>query len=243
MSGRAPLRCLALAGALLGVLSVAGCAGTPHQEATALPREGFLGAALYARMQPGTGPNAPAFAYADRSVDARRYTSVVIEPVQLWRAPGTTDPFTPEQRQLVLDQFFAALRTELAKDFRVVTQPGPDTMVIATAITQAQPGANPMLSNVASFVPQARLVRNGVTLPTGSDPLTGSASGEIKVTDAMTGALLGAAIDRREAVMGVEVRTSRWDDVETITQYWARLIRFRLCRAQQKPDCPVPSHL
>jgi hypothetical protein len=72
---------------------------------------------------------------------------------------------------------------------------------------------------------------------TGSDPLTGGAAGEVRVTDAQTGDLFAAAIDSRGATAGARVRTSRWDDVVAVSRCWARLMSFRLCRLQQRPNC------
>jgi hypothetical protein len=141
----------------------------------------------------------------------------------------------------VTDAFYAALRVELEKDFQIVTSPGPTTLVIATAITQVREGSNAVLSTVATFVPQARLIRQGISLMTGSDPLTGGAQGETKITVSVTGELLGAAIDSRNASVGATVRTSSWDDVQAVTTYWAQLIRYRMCSLQGRANCQAPA--
>jgi hypothetical protein len=227
---------------LFAALALGACAA-PTSERTAAPAtpSGFLGAPTYALLQPGTGPTMASRGYVNRAADLRRYTQVMLEPVQFWRVPGDPEQLTPEQRQLTLNAFHDTLRSELARDFRIVDRPGPNTFVIATAITQVREGANPVLSNVATFIPQARLLREGASLMTGADPLVGGVNAEIKVTDALTGELLGAAIDSRDATMGARVRTSRWDDVQTVARYWAQLVRFRVCQAQARANCQAPA--
>lgn len=231
-----------IAAAFAGGLLLAGCSMPATTQSAAPPvQSGFLGASIYARMHANSGPDRPAESYVNPNVDIGRYNSMIVEPVQFWRVPGAPEQLGPAERQMLTDAFYAALRTELAKDFRLVSTHGPRTIVIATAITAAEPGANPALAGVATFVPQARLLNTGVSLLTGSNPLTGSATGEIKITDSETGELLGAAIDRRDATMGTAVRTSSWQDVHTVTTYWAQLVRFRICQVQARPNCQAPA--
>ncbi len=224
--------------ALLAMLAACG----PTQQAThrAVP-SGFLGPEIRALMQPGTRPDQAQQFYISPGVDIRRYTSIIIEPVQVWHEPGRPEALTPEQLKFAADLFYAAMREELAKDFRIVSAHGPDTLILSSAITQVSEGGPPALATVSSFVPMTRLLRRGASVITGSDPLTGSATGEMKVTDSETGELLGAAIDSRDGRTRAAVTTSRWDDVQSVARYWAELVRFRLCRGQQRQNCVAPS--
>lgn len=202
-------------------VTLGGCAGSTTTQRVAEPAtpSGFLGSETYALLQTNTGPNLATRSYVNRSADLRRYNRIMLQPVQLWRIPGQSEQLTQAQRQVLANAFHAALRAELEKDFQIVERPGPNTLVLSGAITEVREGGNPVLANVATFVPQARLLREGTSLMTGSDPLVGGAQGEIKITDALTGELLGAAIDSRDAAMGTRVRSSRWDDVQTVTQF------------------------
>ncbi|WP_144186568.1 DUF3313 domain-containing protein [Elioraea rosea] len=227
-------------GAMALLLSVAACGPTQQASHRAAP-SGFLGPEIRALMQPGTRPDQAQQFYVRPGADIRRYTSIVVEPVQVWHEPGRPEDLAPDQLQFAADLFYAAMREELAKDFRLVSTHGPETLVLASAITQVSEGGPPALATVSSFVPLTRLLRRGASVMTGSDPLTGAATGEIKVTDAETGELLGAAIDSREARTRAAVTTSRWDDVQSIARYWAELVRFRLCRGQQRENCVAPA--
>ncbi|WP_291297120.1 DUF3313 domain-containing protein [Elioraea sp.] len=205
-----------------------------------MPPSGFLGAETYALLRPGAGGETAQFFYVNPDAHLRRYDRIILEPMQFWRPPGMQQTLTAEQRQVAADLFHATLREELAKDFQIVSQPGPTTMVVATAITQLSEGGPPVLSTVSNFVPITRLARRGAAVLTGSDPLVGHVSGEIRITDSVTGEVIGAAVDSRDARAGIAVHTSRWDDVQAIARYWAQLARYRLCRGQERAGCVPP---
>ena len=222
--------------AACAILLMAGCGSTQQASGPAQPSS-FLSRETVALLRPSdTGSRL----YINPNVDFRRYTQVMIEPVQLWLVPGNAQ-LTDDQRRLGASALYSALREELGRDLQVVERPGPGTMVIGTAIREVREGGNPVLSTVSTFLPPARLVREGTNLMTGSDPLVGGAAGEIQITDSETGQLLAAAVDSRDATAGAQVRTSRWDDVQKVTRYWADQTAFRVCRVQQRPNCEAPT--
>jgi hypothetical protein len=129
-----------LATALCGMLLLAACDTTWQAAAPAQP-SGFLSPDIIARLQP---TEAGIRTYINPNVDFRRYTRVLVEPVQLWTDPGAAQ-LTAEQRQLVANAFYTALRDELGRDVELVERPGPGTMVVTTAITAVRGGGNPVL--------------------------------------------------------------------------------------------------
>jgi len=76
----------------------------------------------------------------------------------------------------------------------------------------------------------------------GKPLFVGEATIEGKVTDALTGELLGAAVDRRVGGKGPsEEKLTSWGDVEHALQYWAKNSRYRLCMARgEKTQCQPP---
>jgi hypothetical protein len=223
LSGLAVLAC---AGILMG-----GCAETRRVDPAA--PTAFLGPELVARLQPTEDG---VLAYADAAADFRRYRRMMIAPVQILIPPGGT-PLTAEQRRFVAGAVQDALRTELGRDFEIVSAPGPATILLSAAISEVREGGNPALATASNFMPLTRLAREGVALVAGSDPLVGGAAGEVKLTDAETGRILAAAIDSRDATAGMRARGSSLDDVVFVAQYWARLTALRLCRLQQRDGC------
>ncbi|MGG5890070.1 DUF3313 domain-containing protein [Falsiroseomonas sp. HC035] len=225
-----------LVAAVSAMALISACSST--QQAAAPPQpSGFLSRETVALLRPSdTGSRL----YINPNIDLRRYNKVIIEPVQLWLVPENSK-LTEEQRKVVANAFYAALREHLGRDLQIVERPGPGTMVISTAIREVREGGNPVLSTISTFMPPARLAREGANLMTGSDPMVGGAAGEMAVTDSETGQLLAAAVDSRDATAGARVRTSRWDDVQSVVRFWAAQTAFRVCRVQQRPNCQAPS--
>ena len=68
----------------------------------------------------------------------------------------------------------------------------------------------------------------------------GYAKVEAKLTDAETGTLLGAAMDKR---VGGKIFKDfdSWSDVKAAVNYWVKLVVFRLCLLRGEFDCKLPT--
>jgi Protein of unknown function (DUF3313) len=75
---------------------------------------------------------------------------------------------------------------------------------------------------------------------TGEPTFQGEAAAEAKFTDAETGELLAAGIDRRMGGRSLASAETSWTDVNNILAYWAQLVRFRLCELQGRAGCERP---
>jgi hypothetical protein len=72
----------------------------------------------------------------------------------------------------------------------MVTAPGPDVMMVQFALTDLV-GATPVLRSVSMLVPQARALVSLQYLATGTYTFVGGAQAEAKITDSVTGQVLG----------------------------------------------------
>jgi len=91
------------------------------------------------------------------------------------------------------------------KNFTVVNEPGPGVAKLSVALSDAT-SATPVLRTVSVIVPQAHtlnLIKAGLT---GTYAFVGSATGEAKLTDSVTGQLLAAWADRRFGTAAVRTR-------------------------------------
>jgi hypothetical protein len=70
--------------------------------------------------------------------------------------------------------------------------------------------------------------------------LVGEASVEIKITDAASGEMLAAVVDRRLGSGKIEKSVSSWEDVYNIFDFWADMMGYRLCREFGRKDCKRP---
>src|SRR5207245_3511031 len=123
---------------------------------------------------------------------------------------------------------YTALDQELAKQFQVVDQDGPDVMKLQVAVTDLA-AATPGLRTMTMLIPQARLLSTLKRGATGSYPFVGGAQAEFKVTDSVTGQVLVAGVDRR--IGGGNISTAaqwEWGDAENVMKDWAKLAVERL---------------
>jgi hypothetical protein len=163
---------------------------------------------------------------------------VIVEPVTIWTEGGTTS-VPQEDLKTAADYLHAQLRDQLGKDFQLVDQPGPDTLRIEAAVTGAQ-RANQMMVAVSSVVPIGAAISGSYEYVTGKPTFQGEAAAELKVTDAQSGDLLAAAVDRRMGGRALNSAANEWTYVNNILAYWAQQTRFRLCELQKRPGCERP---
>jgi len=111
---------------------------------------------------------------------------------------------------------------------------------VTVAITEAE-ASNPAMDTITSLIPQTRLLTGTKGIVAGGKPgLVGAASVEAKVTDAQTGMLLLAGVDRRAGTKSIGGSTDEWGDVEEAYQYWADKFRWRLCQLRGGTNCIEP---
>jgi len=222
-------------------LVMAGCSTT--QQVKVSDNRGsycpFLGREVCAKLTPTPTPGAfssEAMGTSDKSLAALRYINpdahwtqynkVMIAPVSFW---GGDDTSVSKADQLALTNYFTqALNTALSQKFTVVQQPGPGVMEIAVAIEEIGK-ATPVLRTVSMVIPQARVLSTLKYAATGTYAFVGSAQAEVKITDAVSGAILAAAVDKR--VGGGNIKTAaqwQYGDAENAMTDWSNLLATRL---------------
>ena len=215
-------------------LFLVSCAGT--QQTRSVEQSGFLGD--YSMLREGEDDEALRI-YKNPKTDWKSYTKVIIEPVQIWKDRGTKD-VDPEDLQRLADDLWSKIATALNSDYKIVHQPGPGVMRIAAAITEAE-ASNPVADTVSSVVPQLRILTGTKGLIAGGKPgFVGAASAEMKITDASSGELLAAGVDRRAGTKNLSGMTNSWNDVEEAYQYWAGKLKWRLCLLRGGSSCEEP---
>ncbi|MDH5429968.1 MAG: DUF3313 domain-containing protein, partial [Nitrospirota bacterium] len=97
-----------------------------------------------------------------------------------------------------------------------------------------------VLDTISSVLPTGYLFSGTKSLATGTGTFMGAASVEAKITDAELGTLLAAVIDRRGGAKRLPGSTAKWSDVENSFQYWASVLRYRLCQWRGERSCAEP---
>jgi len=164
----------------------------------------------YSMLRPGQEGEA-LLVYKNPQADWKSYDKAMVDSVIIWRDKNS--PLKDEWKadlQRLADYFWDKIVKALMPNYKIVNKPGPGVMRVTVAMTEAE----------ASFI--------------------GAASVEAKITDAQSGTLLMAVIDRRGGTKSLSSAFDSWSDVEESYQYWAKKLRYRLCRERGEMGCIEP---
>jgi hypothetical protein len=195
------------------------------EQAPKVEPSGFL--SDYSILQPGQRGEAM-LVYKNPEAVFVRYQRILLKPVRAWRSADSQLDRVPEQDiQRLVNLLHIEVAQALAKNFQLVGKPGPGTLTIEIALTEAAK-SNVPADVVSTLVPIGRGVSTLDRLVTGTYGFVGGAGVEGKITDSTTGELLLAAVDRRGGGKALSGVLRSWDDVEEAFRVWAERIRKRL---------------
>ena len=224
------------------ILLLSGCA--PTKQARSVETSGFLGD-LYPLMHKGLEGEA-LLVYKNSTVATiprGTYTKILLDHAQVW-GPPTTDATRQKEAQHVADLLYGHVYLNLSKDYAMVSEPGLNTLRIQSAITRADP-TNVVLRAVSTIPAPMNVLALGSLLKnlgTGKPLFVGDASIEVKISDAHSGEILGAAADRRVGNKRLDADSfDSWDDVHKILEIWADMVRYRLCSERGGSNCVKPN--
>ena len=229
---------------LLSIMAVmvmlSACAETRH--ATHVDKSGFLGEELYEKLTPGD-PSKGEFA-ALRWVDPKEsglhpnLKRIILDHIVLYRQPqhfggGESN----EASQELLNYFYNKMYVELSKRYEIVDMPGPGTIRIQIAVTDYEQSWV-ALDMISTVVPQLRAVSTLKMLATEKPAFVGAAQIEFKITEAQTGKIVAAAVDRRVGGKTIGKGFDSWADVKHAFDWWSELTAYRLCVTTGGGNCP-----
>jgi hypothetical protein len=229
-----------LIGAVGLALLVGGCAKT-YQVQGDVEKTGFLVDA-YPLLKPGKEGEAN-LVYLNPEARWKTYDKIMLDPVTVWLGKDAvakdTGVVPPDDVRALANLAYQKVSEQLAKDYTLVQESGPDVMRLSTALTDVEHGM-PFLDAVSTIHPVTHIVSEGKKLASGTHSFVGGASVEVKLVDSQTGKLLGAGIDRRAGGKTLTKGFGYWADVENILDYWAAKLRWRLCKQRGGTDCQSP---
>lgn len=168
------------------------------------------------------------------------YKKIILDPVVISKLPDSDlNDMTHTENHRFKELFEYKMREALRKSFKLVTHPGPDTLRVQFAITDAE-SSIPLLDFYTAVYPSARAVSLLERLAIGTESFVGKASIEGKITDSQTGELLMASADCRAGGKTITGAFDSWDDVEQAYQYWASQLNYQLCTKQGQSNCQEP---
>jgi Protein of unknown function (DUF3313) len=200
---------------IVGLTLGVGCAPL-RQRREAVKPSGFLGD--YSQL--AKSDEYPAYlVYINPSANWSSYNAIMIDSVSLW---GSSEKLSPEDRQMIAGMMYNALYDTLSKNFAIVAAPGVNVLRLRAAITEAR-GSKVALNVVTSVVPQLRVLTTVGGMAADTATIVGEASGEIEVTDSVTGRRLAAGVDRQTGTKALlrANKFSKWGDVKEACERWA----------------------
>ena len=90
----------------------------------------------YSQLKEAKSPSgAEVMRWIDPKVDIKKFTSVYIEPTQLYPKPQPTAKISQQTLNGITSYYDQALKREIGKDLPLATGPGPGVIVVRAAIT------------------------------------------------------------------------------------------------------------
>lgn len=216
--------------ALAASLAMAAC--TPITQTRDVEATGFLGD--YSQLKPGNeGEALKIYVNPNYQQTCKTYDKVMIDPIKIWVAKDSNlISVSTDDRQAMVNHLHGAMVSELGKEYTIVNKAQPGTLRIRAAITEAE-GSWVALDTLSSFMPQMLVLSKMKELATGTASFVGKASGEVEITDAVTGERIAAAIDGMAGAKSTIGVTGKWDDVNRIFDDWAGRLAYRLANCGQ----------
>jgi len=223
----------AIACSLLVLLS-GGCSASKQARSVSLKKSLLVDPSI---LKKG-GRGSALYGYANPKADFKRYSKVLLEPVLVLKK-GKLDLEDRENYQRLANNALVYLTQELRQDYEVVPAPEPGAFKFQLAIVDADDSdlASTVLSSVGPASIGLSLVEYSLT---GKQMGVGEITCEAKVTDSMTGELLGAALDRRVGRKDVTGLFETWHSADAALRYWAQRSRATLCLARGGAACVKP---
>lgn len=188
----------------------------------------------YSYLKPGPRGGADLL-YIKKDVNFSVYNKVMIDQVVFYFSEDAKyKGIDPNELKELADAFHKAFADELADDYPIVAEPGPDVLRIRTAITELVP-SKPALNTITTIIPIGLGISSLKRVVTGTHTFVGQASVEMEVLDSKTNELLAAAIDKKagkkyQVVEGIQ----KWGHVKDAFTFWAKRLRSRLDDLQGK---------
>ena len=216
---------LPLAMIAAGALLVSACTKTEKMQINESSLHCGLLGDVCGQLRPGS-KDQMALRYFKPSVQWTSYSKIMIDPVTFWGGPSTTVPASDQQ--MLTNYTSQQLKKHVGEKLQIVDQPGPGVLKLSVAMTDAET-ATPVLRSISMIVPQAHILSNLKYLATGTFPFVGGAQMEAKITDSMSGELLGAVADKRIGGGSPEAGFQwQWGDAENAIDHWCDLAAERL---------------
>lgn len=228
------MQCFVLFAALAALAAVAAGCGGSYQARNVDLKPVLVGPEVLVK---GTGDQA-LYRYVNDKVDLKQYNAAIVDPVLVMKNGKLSDDERKEYQKLA-DNAYTFMVQELSKGLAVVKEPQPGAVRVQMAILDADP-SHPLRNVLTSLSPVGIGLNILTYAATGSQAGVGDITVEMKFTDANSGELLAAALDKRVGGKNPEGTFDTWANANAALQYWAKRTAFVACEMRGKGNCTKP---
>jgi hypothetical protein len=182
--------------------------------------------------------NEALYRYVNPNADVKKYTKILIDPVLVMK-DGELDADERANYQTLANNAYVFLTEELGKSYQIVKSPESGTLQVQMAIIDAD-SSKPVRNTLSTIVPIGMALSVLKYVAVGKQMGVGEITVEMKIADAATGELLGAALDRRVGGKKLTELWSSWYNADDALQYWAKRLGFVLCDMRGGTNCVSP---
>ena len=215
-------------------LTFSGC-GASHQARSMEIKDSLL--INPAILEKGTDDQA-LYRYVNPKADLKSYSKIMIDPVLMSKS-ADLDADDTENYQKLVNNAYVFLNDELKKDYVIVRAPEPGALKIQMAIIAAD-SSKPVRNLLGTVFPIGVAISAVKYSATGKPSAVGEITVEMKATDAATGELLFAAVDKRVGGMNIKGTWDTWMTADDALRYWAKKTAFALCEKRGGAACVKP---
>lgn len=220
--------------ALAAAMQLGGCAGSMQARDVDIKNSPLVNPELLVK---GTDDEA-LYRYRNPKADLKQYTKIMLDPVLVMK-DGELDKDEQENYQKLANNAFVYLTLELGKSYPIVTSPEPGAIKIQMAIIDAD-SSKPVRNTLSTLTPIGIPLSLIKYAATGKQAGVGEITAQMKFTDAVTGELLAAALDRRVGGKDISKLWSSWYNADAALQYWAKKVAYVLCTSRGSNNCVKP---
>jgi Protein of unknown function (DUF3313) len=219
-----------LATVFVTMLLIAGSAWAQDSQEGAPQFSGFL--SDYSKLQPATDREG-IWLSLNKTADYSGYKKIMFDPIEIYVTPNPDyKGVQPDVLKRMTDGFYASFLATLTPDYQIVHEGGPDVLRVRAAITGVQLVKPPL--KPTDFIPVKAVFNLGQSA-TGNAPIVAEMTAEMEILDPDGKRLAAAVANRKGSKTLKQGDQVTWEDLQSITDYWAKGFRQRLDQLRDVP--------
>jgi hypothetical protein len=208
---------------LVTMLLIAASASAQDNPAGTPQYSGFL--SDYSKLQPAADREG-IWLFVNKTADYSGYKKIMFDPIEVYLTPNPDyKGVQPEVLKRMTDAFYASFLATLTPDYQIVHEGGSDVLRVRAAITGVQLAKPPLTPT--DFIPVKAVFNLGRAMA-GDAPMVAEMTAEMEVLDPDGNRLAAAVANRKGNKTLKQGDQVTWDDLQSITDYWAAGFRQRL---------------